>query len=272
MSLCPGGAGGRPEQARQRHHLKWELEKVVPEQDLSDSDESSYSLSTSSDSDNEYDDDELLDCDELEDCCVSDMKGVRILPVDKIATAIRNDMCCKKCAISGHRKYMNDFISYTMKYEEEVQIELGKHLFGSRMDELEWRVEHHLTTAELYKKFCGGCRLSIEDRVVSNFSVAEETYGFATSLYGLCGKKKRSHVFRIDADKIGVEMRRKMHGNQRAETFSINYKLVAAMQQMGCGSTDIATLAGFLGIPSSWTSVARHMQPDDVEIGRASSG
>ena len=58
-----------------------------------------------------------------------------------------------------------------------------------------------------------------------------------------------------------------MHGSQRAKTFAINYKLAAAMQQMGCGSTDIATLAGFLDIPVSWSSVARHMKAVEEVMG-----
>ena len=94
-------------------------------------------------------------------------------------------------------------------------------------------MDHHLMTQELYTKFCGGYRLSIEDRTVSPLFVVEESYGFATSLYWICGRKQRSHVFWIDGDKIGAAMRNKMYRSQRAKTFAINYKLAAAMQQMG---------------------------------------
>ena len=49
--------------------------------DLYESDDCEYS-STSSSIDSADDDEELPECDELEDCC-SDMKGLRILPVEK---------------------------------------------------------------------------------------------------------------------------------------------------------------------------------------------
>ena len=57
-----------------------------------------------------YDDDNLVDCDELDDCYVSDMKSLRILPVKKITTVIWNNVCCRKHAVSEHCNYMNDFI------------------------------------------------------------------------------------------------------------------------------------------------------------------
>ena len=46
----------------------------------------------------------------------------------------------------------------------------------------------------------------------------------------------------------------------RGQKISIYYKLTAAIQQMGCGYTDVATLAGFLDIPATWTSVVRYMK------------
>lgn len=59
-------------------------------------------------------------------------------------------------------------------------------------------------------------------------------------------------------DKIGVEMWSKIHGSQREKSFAMNYKLAAVMQQMGCGNTDIAPLAGFMDILVSWMLVSRH--------------
>ena len=103
----------------------------MPQQDLSDLDESLYSLPTSSDINNDYNDDNLSDCDEYEDCYVSDMKGLQILPVDKIATAIRNDMCCKKCAISGHKNFMKEFIEFADEYESVIKKEEDEQLFYS---------------------------------------------------------------------------------------------------------------------------------------------
>ena len=51
--------------------------------DWLDSGDSFYS-STSSGSHWSFDDDELLDFDELEDCCVTGMKDLKILPVKKM--------------------------------------------------------------------------------------------------------------------------------------------------------------------------------------------
>lgn len=76
-----------------------------------------------------------------------------------------------------------------MNYEEEVLIEEGKQLFGIRMYKLEWQLDYTLTMCEIYSIFCRGCILSIEERIISPFLVTEETYGFATSLYGILGRK-----------------------------------------------------------------------------------
>lgn len=75
----------------------------------SDTNDSMYA-SASSGSNDEYDDDELVDYDELDDVYVPDMKGSMILPGGKIMTVIRNEMCCKKCTISWYKNYMNNFI------------------------------------------------------------------------------------------------------------------------------------------------------------------
>ena len=147
-----------------------------------DLDDSVYTFSSSG-SHGEYDDDELVDYDELEDYGVSDMKGSRIFHVEKIATAIRNEICCKKWALSGHKHYTNMLIAFSIRPKKKVRKE-----------------------EDLFSIFVGTNRELIEDRIISSFSVAEDTYGFATSLYGIYGKKHRSHVFCVDADKVGVEM------------------------------------------------------------------
>jgi len=43
--------------------------------------------------------------------------------------------------------------------------------------------------------------------------------------------------------------------------------LAAAIQTMGNGNTDVATLAGFLELPASWSSVSRHMQMAEEVMG-----
>ena len=82
---------------------------------------------------------------------------------------------------------------------------------------MEWKLNHQKTTEDLFSIFVRTKKELIEDRILSLFSVVEETYVFATSLYGICGKKIRSHVLRVDADKVGVEMQNRMHGNERAK-------------------------------------------------------
>ena len=55
-----------------------------------------------------------------------DMKGSKILSVEKNTTVIRNEMCCKKCALSGYNNSMNAFIVFTIRHEEKVRKEEGE--------------------------------------------------------------------------------------------------------------------------------------------------
>lgn len=73
---------------------------------------------------------------------------------------------------------------------------------------MEWQLDHHLTMQELCSIFSRMYVQLIEDMTISSFSVAEETYRFATLSYGRCGKEYHSHIFWVVADKIGVEMRK----------------------------------------------------------------
>ena len=47
----------------------------------------------------------------------------------------------------------------------------------------------------------------------------------------------------------------------------MNYRVAAAMQQIGYGNTDAATLAGFLDLPGSWSLIARHMKRVEEVMG-----
>ena len=42
-----------------------------------------------------------------------------------------------------------------------------------------------------------------------------------------------------------------LHRNSRTARYNINHQMCAAIQQMGCGPTDVHTLTGFLDLPSS---------------------
>ena len=72
---------------------------------------------------------------------------------------------------------------------------------------------------------------------------------------------------RGDADKIGGDLLRNFDGNERAERFSINYKITPVIEQMLYKNTDMPTLAGFLDFHVSCISVARHINGVDVVIG-----
>ena len=71
--------------------------------------------------------------------------------------------------------------------------------------------------------------------------------------------------FRIDADKISFS--NNFHANSRAKKFAINYKVVGAMQQMGCGNTDITTLSVFLDLPTSAAVVTWTLREVEAVLG-----
>lgn len=57
------------------------------------------------------------------------------------------------------------------------------------MDGIE--VEEKKTLKELYKVFCGKNVVTlVENTMCTSLSVAEETYGFTTTIYGVCGKNE----------------------------------------------------------------------------------
>ena len=84
-------------------------------------------------------------------------------------------MCCKKCALSGHKNYMNAFISFNIYHDEKVRKEEGEQLFGRKMDGMEWKLDHRKTTEDLFSIFVVTNRESIEDKIISSSSFIEET-------------------------------------------------------------------------------------------------
>ena len=268
LGLRSGGRGNR----FIAHDIeKWTFNDVNSSKikDDSSSVSSSSSFFSINSTDSILDDDEsVLTYDEMEDECVRDMRGNRILRVDNFRKNFQEDVCCKKCAIAGHTKYMKDFLAFTRRYEEKVKKDEGKILFHSKADHLQWLLDKTKTTTELYSMFCGSRKnVSIEDCICKQFSVQEETYGLATSIYGVCGRKKDSHVFRINADKISGNIRSGFHKNSRHNLFAINYRLCAAIQQMGCGFTDASTLAGFLDLPVTWDTMNYCMRKVEAVMG-----
>lgn len=73
--------------------------------------------------------------------------------IGKIATVVRTEICYRKCAFTGHTKYMHDFLSFATHFEEEVMKEEGDQFLWSRIDWMEWQLSHQKTTKEIYSMF-----------------------------------------------------------------------------------------------------------------------
>lgn len=119
------------------------------------------------------------------------------------------------------------------------------------------------------KCFCGKhSGVNVEDPICKEFSLSEEMYGFATSIFDICIQKIDAHAFHINVEKILGNICNKFHKNMRAKSFSLNYQLPVAMQQMGCGNTDVATLSEFLGILTLGSPLSRHMWDvaDEIKV------
>ena len=92
LALRSGGQGGRYFEEIDNDWLL-DLKACVPIDDATDSDDESYSSSSSEDLDDEV----LNTFEEAE--CLTDMKGTHILPIEKLAKVVKLHMCCKKCSI-----------------------------------------------------------------------------------------------------------------------------------------------------------------------------
>ena len=66
---------------------------------------------------------------------------------------------------------------------------------------------------------------------------------------------------------VGIEVRRTLHGNKKAGKYTLNYKLTAAMKEMGNGVSQMETLCGFLDLPSS-TSICSHIESAEEVLGK----
>lgn len=132
VALNPCGYGGCSHQVY--NMSAWNLDdgEVVEESFDDDFDDSSYSSNEAGGACLDYN--ELLDFDKSEDYCMTDMKGFRCLPVEKLKVEIREKMCCKSCTLSGNKKYVKDFLDFIEEYKIQIEREGGKELFGSRKD------------------------------------------------------------------------------------------------------------------------------------------
>ena len=253
INLRSGGVGQRPV----HDSIPWNLERYGIDSD------SDFSKS-SSESEENYDSENLS---EKGVDCVSNLEGNRLLPIGKVVNAISNSMCCSKCALSNHKALMNDFIDFCSAYKENITKEENEKLFYSKFDRLEWRAKKYKTTKELYHIYNGSKSGSgsNEERLIQRFNMSEQTMGIATSILGFCSRKRRPHVFRIDADTIKSILRSSLHHHARGKLYAANYQLAAAIQQMGCGPADIMHLCGFLSLPSG--SIQYHIRRAEEIMG-----
>ena len=107
----------------------------------------------------------------------------------------------------------------------------------------------------------------MEDEVCKEFSLGEENFGMATSIFGVCTRKKKPHIFHVDADFVGADVRKKLHGNAKGGKFDLNYKLTASMQQMVNGVSQMETLCGFLDLLCS-SSLWSHIEKAEKVLGK----
>ena len=255
-NLSSGGCGGKNQLV---NDSKWTLER---ESDVES--DSEYSESDS-EKDEEVDDESDGEADELEMNCVSDLDGIRLLPIGKVVNAITNNMVCAQCAQADRKAKLKHFLEYCSEYEQSIAKEEEEKLFYSRQERLEWKCKAHKSTTELYKMYNGKRATETEDGL-STFFLAEETFGCATSLYGFCSRQRKPHKFSIQADEISSDLKKSFHHHAKGKTLALNYQLSAAIQQMGCGPADITTLCGFLGLPSK--SIQYHIKEVEHVMGK----
>ena len=228
-----------------------------------DDDDSDFSVFTESSIDT--DDFEDLEEDEA-NCCVDDMNGNRLIPIDKLAYVMRNNVCCRRCAALNHTKEVKRFLSFAEEYEKKVDEDEKRIVFESRLQQVEWRISKRKTAADLYKIFLDNQQEQVIDRICCDFVVCEETFGFATTVYGTCKRERHAHTFQIVPQMVGSSIRKNLHKNMKSQQFAINYQLCAAIQQMGCGPSDAIMLSGFLDI-SSGDKIKRALQQVEKILG-----
>lgn len=72
------------------------------------------------------------------------------------------------------------------------------------MEQIEWRISSHKSPQELYYIFWGKRNyISVDDMVCVLFPIGEVMYGFATSIYGFCGRSIWSHAVGLMQHEFG---------------------------------------------------------------------
>ena len=94
--------------------------------------------------------DSFLDSEDEDISCLTDLDGKRILPIRKLSDTIQNNMCCKKCVVENFKNYFKKFLRFTVEYENRVAAEERNLFFRSHTERLEWRLDHQLSTSQLF--------------------------------------------------------------------------------------------------------------------------
>ena len=91
----------------------------------------------------------------------------------------------------------------------------------------------------------------MEDQICKTFYVGEETYAFATSIFGTCSPACKLHVFCVEADLVSPKLWAKFHKRSKGKLYAANYQMTAAIKKMGLGGSAMETLSGFVEFPCS---------------------
>ena len=269
LRLQSGGVGGSRRSVVSGNETNWKF-NVPPPLNPHDDDDDDESYSDDSSSSSVHSDEDFGVVEEEDECCLTDLKGNRIVSIDQLAKILRTEVCCRRCAVRNHKTHMSDFLAFAKKYEEMVLDEAEKDdQLMSRGQELQRKLNHHKSTAELYQMFCGSQSKKIEDKICCGYHVSESTFGVATTLHGRCLRHRKPHAWEVPALEIkgGKDsVKSMMHGNSKTAVFCINHQLCAAMQVMGCGGTDAKTLTGFLDLPSS-AKIDQHLAIVEKTLG-----
>ena len=140
INLLEDGFGGR-RYIDKKDETPWNFCKAVnaPDDDDEDTD-STYEASEdeSSVSSGIIDNDES---DEDVNFLSSEMTGNRLVEIANLCNKIRENLCCKKCAVENHKKQTRLFLSFARSYDEEVKKEEEKLVFDSELERLKWKLE-----------------------------------------------------------------------------------------------------------------------------------
>ena len=75
----------------------------------------------------------------------------------------------------------------------------------------------------------------------------------------MCKRARKPHIFQLLPEKVNKEVYTTVYGNSKVKLFALNYKLAAAIQSIGYGSSNATNLVGFLDILCG-DKIERHLR------------